>query len=286
MNSLPLNIQQFVSKDYHTNTSVNIKQQQQQATNAVNLPQLMSVSTIDSPLQNRAAALQGYNSYPGLTQHMPSQKQGNEIREFHSSQTFCPDTSSSQLISGRNSPYLSANDLTNNGNMGMYGFRSISLPYLTNEALAANINNKNTNNFLQQNIQGWAAPNVNLNQKQDNLSTHNFGAVAPSNSKPVYFTGAFGNSHAQLLSRDNLMARPAPLTQHSSPDVTDFKFTAKSQIQRKCINCETEKTPVWRRDTNGRFLCNACGLYFKNYLKPRPLTLKKKSSRRRTKKKK
>jgi len=47
---------------------------------------------------------------------------------------------------------------------------------------------------------------------------------------------------------------------------------------RECKNCLAKSTPLWRRDAEGNYLCNACGLYFKMNGSNRPL-VKPKNSR-------
>ncbi|DBA92772.1 TPA: GATA type transcriptional activator of nitrogen-regulated proteins, variant 2 [Trebouxia sp. C0004] len=43
---------------------------------------------------------------------------------------------------------------------------------------------------------------------------------------------------------------------------------------KRCVNCQCTSTPLWRKDkSSGLLYCNACGIYFKNHGKHRPLEL-------------
>ncbi|XP_058535289.1 transcription factor GATA-5 [Ochotona princeps] len=51
-----------------------------------------------------------------------------------------------------------------------------------------------------------------------------------------------------------------------------------------CTNCRTTTTTLWRRNTEGEPVCNACGLYMKLHGVPRPLAMKKESIQTRKRK--
>ncbi|KAG0250565.1 putative electron transfer flavoprotein subunit [Mortierella polycephala] len=56
---------------------------------------------------------------------------------------------------------------------------------------------------------------------------------------------------------------------------------ASSRQHLVCANCRTTTTPLWRRDSSGNTICNACGLYFKLHNVHRPVTMKRAVIKRR-----
>ncbi|KAJ3838861.1 hypothetical protein F5878DRAFT_618328 [Lentinula raphanica] len=58
---------------------------------------------------------------------------------------------------------------------------------------------------------------------------------------------------------------------------------AANQSGPQCTHCHTRNTSVWRRSKTGAQLCNACGVYARLRGKDRPLSLKRKKIKPRTK---
>ncbi|TIB39052.1 hypothetical protein E3P86_01310 [Wallemia ichthyophaga] len=60
----------------------------------------------------------------------------------------------------------------------------------------------------------------------------------------------------------------------------DFDLSSNPSIS--CANCDTTRTPLWRKAENGQTLCNACGLYLKLHKSQRPLSMKTDTIKKRT----
>ncbi|KAF6323842.1 transcriptional repressor GATA binding 1 [Rhinolophus ferrumequinum] len=83
--------------------------------------------------------------------------------------------------------------------------------------------------------------------------------------------------------------------QYASSAENKSKDESQSLLRRRrgsgvfCANCLTTKTSLWRKNANGGYVCNACGLYQKLHSTPRPLNIIKQNNgeqiiRRRTRK--
>ncbi|KAA1475739.1 hypothetical protein DENSPDRAFT_784052 [Dentipellis sp. KUC8613] len=55
-----------------------------------------------------------------------------------------------------------------------------------------------------------------------------------------------------------------------------------SEVMAQCYNCHTTATPLWRKDDEGKTVCNACGLYFKLHGSARPISMKSDVIRKRS----
>ncbi|KAF9281784.1 hypothetical protein BGZ68_006434 [Mortierella alpina] len=74
------------------------------------------------------------------------------------------------------------------------------------------------------------------------------------------------------LSQNPMGHPPRGHASNSNSETDDEDSEAAPPTQ--CTNCNTFKTPLWRRDQNGLPLCNACGLFLKLHGRTRPLSLK------------
>jgi len=73
---------------------------------------------------------------------------------------------------------------------------------------------------------------------------------------------------------------PLPQSPQKSKSTTTKKHTSsKPPRNLECYNCGVNKTPLWRRTPDRMHsLCNACGLYYKQYNTHRPLHIRNKPS--------
>ncbi|XP_054868614.1 erythroid transcription factor-like [Amphiprion ocellaris] len=53
------------------------------------------------------------------------------------------------------------------------------------------------------------------------------------------------------------------------------RTTVNQKKGTECFNCQTKITTLWRRNSAGESVCNACGLYYKLHQVNRPLALKR-----------
>eukprot|EP00794_Sanderia_malayensis_P007239 gene7239-8047_t len=75
---------------------------------------------------------------------------------------------------------------------------------------------------------------------------------------------------------------------HNGHGFIDGSITYHENKSRKsgnfCSNCKTTETTLWRRDSEGKPVCNSCGLYYKLHKVNRPLAMKKNVIQKRNRK--
>ncbi|KAI6176069.1 GATA-type domain-containing protein [Aphelenchoides bicaudatus] len=73
-------------------------------------------------------------------------------------------------------------------------------------------------------------------------------------------------------SQNNYWNENIPL---KTADETQNQNNDSQSTGSQCTNCHTTKTTAWRRDAEGRLVCNACGLYFRLHRTNRPVHMRK-----------
>ncbi|KAL1890355.1 GATA type transcriptional activator of nitrogen-regulated proteins [Sporothrix stenoceras] len=98
-----------------------------------------------------------------------------------------------------------------------------------------------------------------------------------SGSVPPEHTGC---GSAKAAASGDATGRAGSVDPAAPIDMTNLQSQVSTVIIA-CQNCSTTITPLWRRDENGRTICNACGLYYKLHGVHRPTFMKKSVIKRR-----
>ncbi|XP_069477634.1 zinc finger transcription factor Trps1 isoform X2 [Ambystoma mexicanum] len=136
---------------------------------------------------------------------------------------------------------------------------------------------------------------VSVNQEQPKPSRESPNVEAAHLARPVYGLAAEAKGFLQGVSSGGGGDKSGPLTPQFSASGDKSKDESQSLLRRRrgsgvfCANCLTTKTSLWRKNANGGYVCNACGLYQKLHSTPRPLNIIKQNNgeqiiRRRTRK--
>ncbi|KAJ2881139.1 Sodium- and chloride-dependent GABA transporter 1 [Coemansia aciculifera] len=107
------------------------------------------------------------------------------------------------------------------------------------------------------------------------------GGSSPKRPKPASAKSGMPPSRAVTSkaqpspsTADVNVSKLAPTSAATDNDAKAGGIQAGNGHPSICSNCSTTTTPLWRRDPDGKPLCNACGLFYKLHGVTRPLRLK------------
>ncbi|CAO3655130.1 unnamed protein product [Mucor hiemalis] len=85
------------------------------------------------------------------------------------------------------------------------------------------------------------------------------------------------NHHVDVAAVPVMTSLPPAATTAAAPSMPTKPKAYRPPRQLECHNCHVTKTPLWRRTPDrAHSLCNACGLYYKQYGTHRPLHVRQK----------
>ncbi|KAK8042574.1 hypothetical protein PG994_013057 [Apiospora phragmitis] len=145
----------------------------------------------------------------------------------------------------------------------------------------------NTNNSLEGSGSGRTALPSRLTASRENAqpmdtSDYRYASSTGSRSPAADSVAASEARRSPSILESAHATSPSlsPLPYDTVQDGTPVKGKANtlavpSQGGQICSNCQTTRTPLWRRSPQGAIICNACGLYLKARNSSRPTNLKR-----------
>ncbi|KAG2220695.1 hypothetical protein INT45_012559 [Circinella minor] len=121
---------------------------------------------------------------------------------------------------------------------------------------------------------------VKFEQEQQGLSYIQTAATSPSTSiaSPVTETTSSPPSPSPTTTTPTITTNSTNSTKQTNSSGNNNKQQQRPARQLECFNCHVTKTPLWRRTPDrAHSLCNACGLYYKQYGTHRPLHIRQKT---------
>ncbi|SMN18547.1 similar to Saccharomyces cerevisiae YFL021W GAT1 Transcriptional activator of genes involved in nitrogen catabolite repression [Maudiozyma saulgeensis] len=189
-----------------------------------------------------------------------------------------------------NNEFISFNKMNNNTNTSNLINMNFSL---MNDDLDSFQNNSSTSlsqfHYLDDN-----------NSNQLDINNSNWGEISnslPNFATPLQFQNNNNNSSSNSNNLNSTMTPQQMITPSRTPSYPSIPLVSTAIISKrqqpkkirrknsncgnspdnkttKCNNCQTFTTPLWRKDSQGNSLCNACGLFLKLHGVMRPLSLK------------
>jgi transcription elongation factor Elf1 len=115
----------------------------------------------------------------------------------------------------------------------------------------------------------------------NSTTNNNYGATATAiatdtneKSTPISGKSAVGNANGGI-SDDVAAALALALKQEGTELNQEHDENGENASVSRCSNCNTAKTVAWRRDQDGKLVCNACGLYYRLHRTNRPVHMRK-----------